>query len=60
MVKTISETDTLEQSDSSLSALLVIVTAEKNHRQLNVLKGTHGGEQVESLEHEANMTKTQL
>ena len=60
MVKTISEADALEQSNSSLSALFVIVTTEKNHRQLNVLKSAHGGKQVESLEHEANVTKTQL
>ena len=37
VVKTITKADTLEKSDSSLTALFIVMTAEKDHRELYVL-----------------------
>ena len=58
VIKSIAETNTLQEGDGSLSALLIVVATEEDHWEFNVFQSTHGGEKVESLEDEADMTET--
>ena len=59
MIEPVSEADALQQCNSSLSPLLVVVSTKQDHGQFDVLEGTHRRQQVERLEDEANVPQTQ-
>jgi len=60
VIQTIAKAYTLEKSDGSLAALLVVMGSQKDHGQLNVLQSAHRCKQVESLEYESDMAQAEL
>lgn len=60
MVETVAEANSLKQSDCLLLALFIVVLAKENHRQFDILKGAHRGEQIECLEYKTDVLESKL
>jgi hypothetical protein len=58
VVKPIPKADPLQKCDGLLLTLFVIILAQQNHWQLDVLERSHGGQQIKGLKHKANMFET--